>query len=63
MATLNTSIALGKVCTNILCQMLQEIMTTKSSLSEALKGTVVTRTGKLADNINVLRMLGDNMIL
>lgn len=43
--------------------MLQEIMTTKSSLSEALKGTVVTRTGKLADNINVLRMLGDNMIL
>jgi hypothetical protein len=41
--------------------MLQEIMTTKSSLSEALKGT--RRTGKLADNINVLRMLGDNMIL
>jgi hypothetical protein len=60
-ATLDPLICLGKVCTNVLCQMLQQIMTTKATLSQALKRT--RRTGKLTDNINMLRMLGDDMIL
>jgi DNA-binding transcriptional ArsR family regulator len=60
-ATLDALVCLGKVCTNILCQMLQQIMTTKATLSQALKRT--RRTGKLTYNINMLRMLGDDMIL
>jgi hypothetical protein len=36
-------------------------MTTKTALGQALKRT--RRTGKLTNNINVLRMLGNNMIL
>jgi len=41
--------------------MLQQIMTTKATLGQALKGA--RRTGEFTDNINMLRMLGDNMIL
>jgi hypothetical protein len=43
--------------------MLQQEMTTKPTLGETLKATIFTRTGKLADHINMLRMLGNNMIL
>jgi hypothetical protein len=38
-------------------------MATKATLSEALKLATVTGTGKLTDNINMLRMLGNNMII
>ena len=38
-------------------------MTTKATLSQALKLATITGTGKLTNHINVLRMLGSNMIL